>query len=155
MKNPFKTIIQLLESKKIVYELLEHEPVYTSEQAAVTRGLSLAEGAKSLLLKANNEFILVVLPGDQKLDSKKVKTIVGAKKLRFATPEEVVGIMGCAIGACYPLGNVLEIRTFVDPKLGKNESISFNPGLHDKTIRLTWADYARLVQPEIQDVTID
>ncbi len=155
MKNPFAAIIQLLESEKVKYKLLEHEPVYTSEQAAKVRGLTLAEGAKSLLLKASREFILIVLPGDQKLDSKKVKTILSTKKLRFATPEEVVDIMGCEIGACYPLGSILGIRTFVDPKLGKNESISFNPGLHDKTIRLTWIDYKRLVQPEIFAVSAD
>lgn len=153
MKNPFEVIVQLLESEKVAYQLLEHEPVYTSKQAAEIRGARLAEGAKSLLLKANKEFILVVLPGDQKLDSKKIKTIMGTKKLRFATPEEVVDIMGCEIGACYPLGNILEMRTFVDPKLGRNETIWFNPGLHDKTIRLSWIDYERLVQPEILDVT--
>lgn len=147
MKNPFEAIVQLLESKKVEYQLLEHEPVYTSEQAAEIRGLSLAEGAKSLLLKANKEFILVVLPGDQKLDSKKVKTIMGTKKLRFASPEEVIDIMGCEIGACYPFGNISEIRTIVDPKLSKNISVSFNPGLHHKTIRLSWVDYACLVQP--------
>ncbi len=155
MKNPFEEILNLLKTNKVEYQLIEHEPVYTSEQAARVRGLSLAEGAKSLLLKANNSFVLAVLPGDRKLDSKKVKIILQTKKLRFATPEEVVNIMGCEIGACYPFGNILKIRTLVDPKLGTNDGISFNPGLHEKTIRLRWRDYRKIVQPELHIITAE
>src|SRR5438105_338922 len=108
--KPYEKIIQLLDQSQILYELLEHEAVYTSEQAAKIRGLSLDQGAKSLLLKAKNDFILVVLPGNKKLDSKRVKQLLFVKDLRFATPEEVKEIMGCEVGACYPFGNIIGIR---------------------------------------------
>lgn len=154
MQNPYKEIIKLLNSQTIEYEILEHEPICTSRQAAKIRGVSLQQGAKSLLLKAGDKFILVVLPGDKKLDSKKLKQKLGIKNLRFATPGEVKEIMGCEIGACYPIGTIIGIKPLVDTLLTKNEVISFNPGVHDKSIKIQWSDYQRLTTPELIDIAV-
>lgn len=59
--NPYEDIVGMLRANSVVYTETGHEPVYTSEQAAKVRGLSLESGAKSLLLKANSGFVLIVL----------------------------------------------------------------------------------------------
>lgn len=153
MVNPYEEIINFLDKNNIAYEVIEHEPVFTSEQAAQVRGLSLKQGAKSLLLKADKDFILVILPGDKKLDSKKLKNLLGIKNLRFATSEEVKEIMGCEIGACYPFGNLINVKMFVDTTLSKNEIISFNPGVHSTSIRVRWKDYYIKVKPDMRVLT--
>ena len=153
MQNPSEAILKFLDDNKVQYETIEHEAVFTSEQAAQVRGLSLKQGAKSLLLKADKEFILVILPGDKKLDSKKLKTLLGIKNLRFATAEEVKEIMGCEIGACYPFGNLIGINMFVDNALSKNEVISFNPGIHTKSLKITWKDYYAKVKPDMRNLS--
>jgi Ala-tRNA(Pro) deacylase len=93
VKNPYLLIKQSLDRNGIDYQELEHEPVYTSKQAAEVRGESLDEGAKSLVLKIGNSFILVVLPGSKRLSSKKVKDLFNVSEFRFARPEEVVSVM--------------------------------------------------------------
>ena len=114
------------------------------------RGISLEQGAKSLLFKLKeNGFILVVVAGHKRVDSKKLKRFLQVKDVRFANPEEVKGQMGCEIGSCYPLGNVANLRTLVDEGLGRNEIISFNPGRHDISIKMSYRDYQALVQPEV------
>ena len=152
MQNPYLAIQNFLKQSHIEYESIEHEPVYTSEQAAKIRGISLKQGAKSLLLKAKNEFILAVLPGDKRLDSKKLKTLLGVKDLRFASPEEVKEIMGCEIGACYPFGNLIGIKMVIDNSLAVNDIISFNPGVHHVSIKLKWSDYNFSVKPDLEDI---
>lgn len=147
MKHPFDEITTLLRSHSIKYTEINHEPVYTSDQAASVRGMDLHAGAKSLLLKAGKEFILAVLPGDNRLDTKKLKQILGVKDIRFATPTEVEEIMGCSIGACYPFGSVAKVKMIVDPTLGENEIISFNPGVHNKSIKMSWKDYLEVTNP--------
>jgi len=82
--RPYDKITELLRAHHINYQELDHEPVYTSQEAARIRGLSLDEGAKSLLLKTKHKFVLVVLAGSKKLDSKKLKNILSVKDLRFA-----------------------------------------------------------------------
>jgi Ala-tRNA(Pro) deacylase len=153
MQDPFQKIIELLDSQDIKYEILEHEPVYTSEQAAKVRNESINSGAKSLLLRAGGYFVLAVLPGGKRLSSKKVKKFLGLKDLRFATPQEVKEAMGCEIGSCYPLGKIIGVRTIIDNALLENEDISFNPGLHEKTIKLKLRDYLSLAAAEITDIS--
>lgn len=151
--KPYDAIMGLLRDQQIPFEEIEHEPVFTSEQAAAVRGLSLRQGAKSLLFKVKGQgFVLVVVPGDKRVNSKLLKKIMHAKDVRFASPEEVKEHMGCEIGACYPFGNIVDLRTLVDKSLADNETISFNPGRHDISIKLNHADYDRLVKPEIVDV---
>ncbi|MDD5750392.1 MAG: YbaK/EbsC family protein [Candidatus Pacebacteria bacterium] len=153
MQNPYPKIMELLDSHGIKYEAAEHEPVYTSEQAAKVRNESINSGAKSLLLKADDSFALAVLPGGKRLSFKKTKNFLGSKNLRFATPQEVKEIMGCEIGACYPFGKIIGIKTLVDDTLLENDEISFNPGLHDKTIKLKSKDYLSIAGAEISDIS--
>lgn len=153
MENPYEKIIGILDGGGVEYEIAEHEPVYTSEDAARVRGESMNSGAKSLLLKTDNGFVLAVLPGGKRLSSKKVKSLLGLKSFRFATPEEVKETMGCEIGACYPFGKVIGVRMIVDDSLLENEEISFNPGLHDKTVKIRTKDYLSVSDAEIADIS--
>ena len=153
MFNPYEEIIKLLKTNNIDYKETEHEPVYTSEQAAKVRGVSISQGAKSLLLKAKDNFVLAVLPGDRKLDSKRFKNLLKIRDFHFALPEEVKDKMGCEIGACYPFGNLIGLPTYVDNSLSKNEIISFNPGVHNRSIEITWRDFYSLVKPKMVDIS--
>ncbi len=153
--NPFQKIITLLDDVGVSYELLEHEPIWTSEDAARVRGFLVAEGAKSLLLKADGEFVLIVIPGDRRLSSSKLRKLLNARDVRFARPEEVKRVMGCEVGACYPIGNFLDVRTIVDASLGKNEYVSFNIGRHDRSVRMRWEDFKKVAKFEIADVVED
>jgi len=151
--NPYQEIINLLKTNNISYQETEHQPVYTSEEAAKVRGISISKGAKSLLLKSRDDFILIVLPGDRRLDSKKLKNLLDIKDFRFATPEEVKDKMGCQVGACYPLGNLISLPTYVDNSLSKNDIISFNPGVHTRSIELKWQDFYSIVKPKMVDIS--
>ena len=153
--NPYQRIISLLEDNSVDYTELDHDPVYTSEEAAKVRGMSLNEGAKSLLLKTKDKFVLVVLSGSKKLDSKKLKKTVGVRDVRFATPADVKEIMGCIVGACYPFGSVAGLATYLDQSLLAQAKISFNPGLHHKSIKIKLEDYLKVEKPVEVDISVD
>lgn len=153
MTKIFEQLQKFLDDKHIHYELIEHEPVFTSEQAAAIRGLGLQNGAKSLLLKVNNEYMMFVLPGNRKLDSKKVKQLTGSKKIRFATPEEVLEVTGTQIGAVYPFGEIAAVKMVVDKRLAENEIIAFNPGVHHKSVIMKWSEYQKATDPTLVDMS--
>lgn len=154
MLEPYEAIIRLLDEAHVEYETFEHEPVFTSEEAAAVRGVSTAQAAKALLFKTKQgEFVLVVLPGDKRADSKKLKALLGTKELRFASPEEVEAKMGCKIGACYPLGIIAGLRTVVDESLAQNETIFFNPGRHDISLKMRYADYLKVSTPQLAQIS--
>ena len=88
-------IIALLETNKLKFETFEHVPVRTSEEAAKVRtGYTLEQGAKAMLVKAKNKegskYLMLVLPGGARFDSKKVKKISGARDVSLVSEEEVL-----------------------------------------------------------------
>src|SRR3989338_8682783 len=93
-------ILDLLKKKGCWFETFEHQPVVTSEQAAKLRhGYSISQGAKAIIVKiknsaGENEFSMLVLPGDKKFSGSKVKKLLSAKELRFATANEISELTG-------------------------------------------------------------
>ena len=65
----FNQIQSHLDQLGISYQVKEHRPTKTSEESAAVRGQPLEIGGKALLLKANSEFVLCVLPAHRKLNS--------------------------------------------------------------------------------------
>ena len=140
-------ITERLQQAGIPFSVLRHEPVYTSEQAAAVRGTSLASGAKALVVKAGERFVLLVLPADRKLDSRKSRASLGVKALRFASPEEVGQLTGLQPGSIPPFGSLFGLPTFCEPALADNPSINFNAGDHSVSVQMTYVDYVRVEKP--------
>ena len=131
----------------VPFTVSHHEAVFTSEQAAAVRGVSMASGAKALVVKLNDDFRMIVLPADRKLDSKAVKSSLGVKSIRFATREEVEQITGLQPGSIPPFGSLFGLRTFVDVALADQPMLNFNAGDHAISIALTYADYVQVESP--------
>ena len=142
----YEKIIQLLDSRQIKYQALEHGPTPTCEDSARVRGTSPDQGAKALVCYADKKPILIVLPCSRKLDFKLFKKLYTIKDLRFATPEEVKILTSLEIGAIPPLGYLFNLPTYVDEKLGENNTIAFNAGDRTKSVIMSYSDYAPLSQ---------
>lgn len=139
----YEKIIQLLESNKIEYQALEHEPTPTCEDSARVRGTSMDQGAKALICFGDKKPILIVLPCSKRLDAKAFKSLFGVKDLRFASPLEVENLTGLQIGAIPPFGNLFGMTTYIEINLGINKTIAFNAGDRCKSIIIKYEDYQR------------
>lgn len=140
---------QLLDQRSIAYDLLEHAPVFTSEEAAAVRGTSLSSGAKALICKVDDQLVMFVLPADRKLDSKQVRKTLGAKSLRFATREEVLERTTLAPGSIPPFGQLFGLATYCDRRLADEPRINFNAGDHSISISMALGDYLAVEQPKL------
>src|SRR5690606_34531090 len=85
----FVRVCDLLAEHQVDYDVLRHEPIYTSEQAAAVRGVDLASGAKALICKADDRFLMLVMPADRKLDNKRLRREHGIRRIRFASREDL------------------------------------------------------------------
>jgi len=153
-------IIELIKKSGFWYESFEHAPVKTSEEAAKIRvGYTLQQGAKAMIVKVkksstDNKFAMLVLPANLRFDNKKVKKLLQAKDICFATAEEIAIITnGVQVGGVPPFGNLFGIEVIVDPQLFKNEKIVFNAGDRSFSVAMKSADYRTLVNPQIYPIT--
>jgi prolyl-tRNA editing enzyme YbaK/EbsC (Cys-tRNA(Pro) deacylase) len=149
----FEQIIKLLDESQTPYHLSTHEHVRTSEEAAKVRGVELRTGAKAMVLKIKDGFILCVVPGDRRIDWKKLKELLKVKEIRFATEDEAEDITGVKMGSVPPFGNILNLDTYFDKKLLENEFINFNPGSTVHSIQMQMTDLIILVNPTVVDIT--
>lgn len=149
MSDCFERVEGLLKQHGIVFQVLRHEPVYTSEEAARIRGTPLGSGAKALICKGDETFVMFVLPADRKLDSQAVRRGRGWRKLRFASREEVMQMTGLAPGSIPPFGSLFGLSTLCDERLGENEVINFNAGDHSISVSMKYDDYVQVERPEI------
>lgn len=153
MLTVFDRIQDKLTAARVPFTVSHHEPVFTSEQAAAVRGVALCSGAKALVVKAGDNFVVLVVPADRKLDSKKARTSLGVKSIRFATKEEVLEQTGLQPGSIPPFGSLFTLTTYVDPALSVNESINFNAGDHAISIQMTHADFLKAEMPRVAGLT--
>jgi Ala-tRNA(Pro) deacylase len=142
-----------LNGSGVSFTVLRHEPVFTSEQAAAVRGTPLASGAKALIVKAGDNFLLLVLPADRKLDSRKARDALRVKALRFASKEEVLNFTGLQPGSIPPFGSLFGLSTYCDPALGNNASINFNAGDHAISIQMAFDDFIATEKPQLVSIT--
>jgi len=153
-ERTYRAICTLLDSRNISYEVMVHEPVSTSKDAAQARGRGVEEGlrrsAKALILRSQGTFYQFVIPGDAKLDMKKAKLILGTKRLSLASHEEVRRITDCTPGSVPPFGNLWGIPVYADARLG--ERIDFSAGLHEKSMTIERRDWEKVVAPVVVDV---
>jgi Ala-tRNA(Pro) deacylase len=146
--TPEEKIIGILEKNKIAYEIFEHEPVYTNPTMAEALGVTEADTVKSLvLLTKEKKMVVLVLPGDKKVDWKKAAAGIGTKKVSFAKPEEVLEKVGCEVGCVPPFGQLTDLPVFMDPELTKKDFVYFNPGVHHKSFKIKAWDLKKLCNP--------
>ena len=145
----FLRIQMLLTEQGIDFEVLRHEPVYTSEQAAAVRGTSLASGAKALVCMADRSPLMIVLPADLKLASRQIRRAEHIKSFRFANAEEVAALTGLVAGSIPPFGSLFNMPTLCDERLSKQATINFNAGDHAISICMSSADYLAVEQPRL------
>lgn len=150
MEKEAEQVLNLFKENKVEYQLYEHPPVYTSEEAAKVRGMELRTGCKSMVMKTKEEkFIIANIAADRKIDIKKLEKIVGTKELKFATKEEVLTKTKCESGSVHPFGRLFGLETYLDRSVLDNESVNFNIGMLTKSVRIRKDDLVELMKPEI------
>jgi Ala-tRNA(Pro) deacylase len=149
----FERLQEKLQQAGVAFTVSRHQAVFTSEEAAAVRGAPLSSGAKALVVKAGDAFVLLVLPADRKLDSKKARTHLGAKSVRFATREEVEQLTGLQPGSIPPFGSLFGLATCCEPALGDNAAINFNAGEHTISVQMSYADFVAVEKPSLAAIT--
>ena len=139
----------LLDARGVQYDVTQHAPVFTSEEAARVRGTPLASGAKALICKAGERFVMFVMPADRRLDNKAVRKSLAIKGTRFATREEVLELTTLVPGSIPPFGSVFGLQTYCDARLADQPRINFNAGDHAVSFSMNCADYIAVEVPTL------
>lgn len=122
-----KKLENFLKKHKIKYQILNHKTVYTAFDKSQTLKVSPKKVVKTLILKIDKNLAFVLIPGDKKLDLRKVKKL--GKNVSLATEKLLQRkLKGTKVGAVPPFGSLWKLQTFGDKLLKKQKEIIVNGG---------------------------
>jgi prolyl-tRNA editing enzyme YbaK/EbsC (Cys-tRNA(Pro) deacylase) len=119
-------------------------PVPTAAAAAEALGCEVGAIANSLVFDADGAPLLVLASGAHRVDTRKVAALVGAERVRRATPEFVLAATGQEVGGVAPTGHPAPLRALVDVDLAAHPLLWAGGGDHHTMVSLTYADLLRL-----------
>jgi len=76
--------------------------------------LPIEKSIKSIIFKADEEFVLVLARGDHEINDIKLKNYLGAHSVELATKEEVKELMNCEVGSLGPIGVKPDLMILAD-----------------------------------------
>ena len=114
----------------------------TVELAAVAVGVEGARIAKSLSFKVEDKPIIIVVAGDAKVDNAKFKNAFHTKA-KMLTPEEVVDLVGHAVGGVCPFAIKEDVAVYLDCSMKRFPSVFPAAGSANSAIELTCDELER------------
>ena len=117
----------------------------TVELAAHAAGVEPGRIAKSLSFKVNEEPILIIVAGDEKIDNAKYKRTFHVKA-RMLSFEEVGELIGHAVGGVCPFGIRDGVRVYLDESLKRFPTVFPAAGSDNSAIELTPEEMEKYAQ---------
>jgi len=145
---PVKKLKEFLDSNEVKYKTIGHSLAYTAQEIAAAAAVPGQELAKTIIVKIDGELAMAVLPASYRVDTERLAKAAGAKKVQIAGEKEFADLFpGCDLGVMPPFGNLYGMKVFVAEKLAADREIVFNAGTHRELVRLSYAEFERLVRP--------
>lgn len=145
---PVRPVAEYLDQHNVDYHSYNHAPAVTSQQVAESSHIPGAQLAKTVIIKADNELIMAVLPAHQHVNCLALQQHLQVDHLSLAQESEFASRFPmCELGGMPPLGEMYGMRVYMDESLLQWDWIAFNAGTHTEVIKMDTGVFKRLVKP--------
>lgn len=143
-------LLEYLDERGILYEKIVHPEAYSAQETADRARVPGREFAKTVMIKLDGRMAMAVLPAPEKVNFTLLQQAAGARTISLATePDFNEMFPDCDLGAMPPFGNIYDLDVFVSATMSATEHIAFPAGTHTELLRMTYADFSRLVRPRM------
>lgn len=128
-----------LEKHNIEYKIYKHKAVFTVAESKSTKEKIPGEHTKCLFLKDEKDnFYLVAIPAEKRLDTKLLRKKFNLKELNFACPEELKKELNLTPGSVSIFGMIYSQSVFliIDKELWNSKKVGFHPNINTSTLVL-------------------
>lgn len=156
--DPRAPVYATLRSLDIDYEIHEHPPVFTAEEAAAHWLAIPGAAVKNLFLrnKKGNRHYLVILGIGKQADLRHLAKVIGDDRLSFGSPERLLAHLGVTPGSVSPFGLIHDraraVSVIVDGDLKREERLIFHPNDNTASLTITGAGFARFLEHQGNNV---
>ncbi len=152
-------VTRLLDGKRIAYTVHTYtysEELHSATDVADAIGFPQSEVFKTLValdVAPGQKPALVVIPGNETLDLKRLAKAVGAKKMQMATRSEAEKLTGLLAGGISPLALINRgFAIYLDSRAQKFERITISAGERGAQVGIGVADLVKLTNARFVDL---
>jgi len=142
---------EFLKQNKKDIKILTFGDTSTVAKAAESLGVTPGEIAKSLLFKLKEDFVMILMAGDKRVDNRKFKDLFKAKA-KMPEAQEVVEVTGHPVGGVCPFGLKQTIPIYLDYSLQSYVHVFPAAGAPNTAIKLNIDDLKELTNGQWVDV---
>ena len=149
--DPYQQVANKLQELGIIFDVVEHPPVFTTEQAdSYIEGM---EGVrtKSMFLtnRKKTQYYLLIMDDKKRLDMDDFKVQVGANRIHMASADSLAEKMQLSPGTVSPFGLLnneeKDILVYFDKDIVSEDIMTFHPNTNEKTIFIKIQDLFRFL----------
>jgi len=151
MTERAQAVLTLLRDRKIQFDIVEHDPVYTIDEM-LRLNLPHAEAvAKNLFLRDDKKrnYYLLVVREEKKVDLKALKEKIVTRPLSFASEGDLNQLLGLTKGSVTPFGILNDedrrVKVLIDQSFWES-LIGVHPNENTATVWMHIADLAEILE---------
>ena len=150
--DAYQQVANKLQELGIAFDVVEHPPAFTTEQAdGYIEGM---EGVrtKSMFLtnRKKTQYYLLIMDDKKSLDMDLFKELVSANRIRMASADSLFEKMQLAPGTVSPFGLLnneeKDIQVYFDKEIMSEKRMSFHPNTNEKTLFLDTTDILKFLE---------
>ena len=130
------------------------EGTHTAADAAEAVGCGLDQIAKSMVMDAGGDLVIVLTSGPRRVDETALADILGVdpEAVAPADPDRVKAVLGWSIGGVPPFGHETPVRSYIDPALLDHDEVWAGGGTPSAVFPIDPAQLQALADAEPVDV---
>ena len=152
MADVRSAVFDTLRALDIPYDLFEHPPVFTAEEAAEHWKDIPGAAVKNLFLrnKKGDRHYLVILGIEKQADLRRLVKVIGDDRLSFGSPERLMKYLGVTPGSVSPFGLIHDtdrvVRVIVDSDLRAVDRLIFHPNDNTASVTIKGRDFLKFLE---------
>jgi Cys-tRNA(Pro) deacylase len=153
-KEPVKRVQEFI--KKIDSELkvlVLDTTARTAKDAASSLKCEVGAIVKSLLFKADNNFLICLIAGDKRCSLNKLKKILKKKDVSMANADEVKANTGFSIGGVSPIAHTTKLDILIDTSLNRFKYIFGAAGHPNCVFKISYNQLMSMTNGSEQDMS--
>ena len=125
----------------------------TAQEAATSLKCEVGAIVKSLLFKAESNFLICLIAGDRRCSLNKLKKILQKKDVSMANADEVKKNTGFSIGGVAPVAHTSSLEIMIDKSLSRFPHIFAAAGHPNCVFKITYNELIKITNGSEKEIS--
>ena len=125
----------------------------TAKDAATALNCEVGAIVKSLVLRADNDFLICLVAGDKRCSLNKLKKLIGKKDVCMADAEQVKLQTGFSIGGVAPVAHLNKLEVLIDNSLGRFNYVFSAAGHPNCIFKISYSQLIKITNGSEKDIS--